>query len=78
MAGRPPGLSRGAGELKLPRGKVPSLSPSFPQMRRIFFLLLLSLSSLCAAERKPNIVLVFIDDMGAVDVGCFGSKFRTS
>lgn len=27
------------------------------------------------SDRKPNIVLIFIDDMGWVDAGCYGSKF---
>ena len=28
-----------------------------------------------AAERKPNIVFILVDDMGWADGGCFGSKF---
>jgi arylsulfatase A-like enzyme len=35
-------------------------------------------SSLCrkgpAGDRPPNIVLIFIDDMGYADLGCFGAK----
>jgi len=27
-----------------------------------------------ATKRKPNIIVIFIDDMGYSDVGCFGSK----
>jgi arylsulfatase A len=30
--------------------------------------------SLAAAERPPNVVIVFADDMGYGDVGCFGNK----
>ncbi|MBC8372142.1 MAG: sulfatase-like hydrolase/transferase [Planctomycetes bacterium] len=26
------------------------------------------------AAKKPNFVLIFIDDMGYGDIGCFGSK----
>src|SRR3982750_1796691 len=45
-------------------------------MRRFLFLLLLALApALFGAEPKPNIVLVFIDDMGCTDLGCYGSKF---
>lgn len=29
----------------------------------------------CGAERRPNVVLVLIDDMGWTDLGCQGSKF---
>lgn len=28
----------------------------------------------CAASTKPNIVLIFIDDMGYADLSCFGNK----
>ncbi len=31
---------------------------------------------LCAADAKPNVVLIFIDDMGYGDIGPFGSKLN--
>jgi arylsulfatase A len=49
-----------------------NLVPRFIHSLLIFFVLLLPLR---AAERRPNIVFILIDDMGWVDGGCFGSKF---
>ena len=37
-------------------------------------LALLLVSSLSAAERPPNVVLIFADDLGYGDLGCFGAK----
>ena len=40
-----------------------------------FALLLLCLSGFLSAENlKPNIVVIFMDDMGYADVGCFGAQ----
>ncbi len=30
----------------------------------------------CAAETKPNVVLIVVDDLGWADLGCYGSKFH--
>ncbi len=30
------------------------------------------------AERTPNFILVFVDDMGYGDLGCFGSKVHAT
>ena len=39
---------------------------------------LLSIASLAAADRPPNIVIIYIDDMGYADIGPFGAKdYRT-
>ncbi len=35
---------------------------------------LLSLTIVSAAP-KPNVILIFVDDMGWGDVGCYGNKF---
>lgn len=45
-------------------------------MRRIFLPLLLLASAAVAAETKPNLIFILADDLGAHDVGCFGSTFH--
>ena len=42
-------------------------------MIRSFALLLALLVPLAAAERRPNLVMIFIDDMGWGDFSCFGN-----
>ncbi len=38
------------------------------------FAVFLSLICATAAERKPNIIFIMVDDMGYHDLGCYGSK----
>ncbi|MEZ0266751.1 MAG: sulfatase-like hydrolase/transferase, partial [Phycisphaerae bacterium] len=41
---------------------------------RAALLILALLPSLAFAQRKPNVVLIFCDDLGYGDLACFGSK----
>ncbi|MBT6768313.1 MAG: sulfatase-like hydrolase/transferase, partial [Opitutales bacterium] len=36
--------------------------------------MLLALVSFAQSEDRPNVVIIFIDDMGYGDLGCFGSE----
>jgi arylsulfatase A-like enzyme len=46
---------------------------------KIFFLLIFALKCLSAsAAKKPNFIIIFTDDQGYGDLGCFGStKIKT-
>ncbi len=49
--------------------------------RRFFFTLVLSVSALCIrahAAEPTNVVIIFIDDQGYNDVGCFGAEGFTT
>jgi uncharacterized sulfatase len=43
----------------------------------LLFLWLLTLANWAVAQKntKPNIIFIFIDDMGWGDVGCYGNDF---
>ncbi|MGK0197596.1 MAG: arylsulfatase A-like enzyme, partial [Yoonia sp.] len=45
--------------------------------RSLPFLLLLCLNLGVVAAKRPNIVVLFADDMGFSDIGCFGSEIET-
>jgi arylsulfatase A-like enzyme len=46
-------------------------------MKSLFLLCLLGTLSFAQATRKPNVVIIFIDDMGYGDIGPFGSDHPT-
>src|ERR1700760_2758421 len=49
-------------------------------MRTFIFFLVLSFmaaASLRAAEDRPNVIVILVDDMGWADLGCYGSEIPT-
>jgi len=43
-------------------------------MRNILLTLFLCALSIGAADRKPNVIIIFTDDQGSVDLNCYGAK----
>ena len=43
-------------------------------MNRLVLALLLVIPSFASAEELPNVVIIFTDDQGYSDVGCFGAE----
>ncbi len=51
--------------------------PMNPVLRSLFALFVFTVLTL-AAERPPNVVIIFTDDQGYADVGVFGAKGFTT
>jgi arylsulfatase A-like enzyme len=47
-------------------------------MRKTLLGLLLLSLSLSAADRRPNVIIIYTDDQGSVDLNCYGSKDLTT
>ena len=47
-------------------------------MRNLFIFIVVLMAAAAAAAEKPNVIIIFADDQGYQDVGCFGSpKIKT-
>ncbi|MEM9016123.1 MAG: sulfatase-like hydrolase/transferase, partial [Verrucomicrobiota bacterium] len=46
-------------------------------MKHLFIVLLTLLSTFALSDERPNFVILFADDMGFSDIGCFGSEIET-
>lgn len=46
---------------------------SFLNKKQIY-LLLLVIGSQCFAQHKPNVIIIYTDDQGAIDLGCYGAS----
>lgn len=50
------------------------MTPKILRLSAVVFLFLTSLRPALAAETRPNIILIFADDLGINDLGCYGRK----
>lgn len=60
-----------------PERSMISEHSSFTSMKNLFLFLLCMLANpflVCAAD-KPNVIFIFVDDLGWKDVGCYGNTF---
>ena len=57
-----------------PKHKIPCAVPNMKLQALLITFLLTTLSYLTAKPERPNFVVVFIDDLGYADIGCFGAK----
>ena len=46
-------------------------------MKKLFFLFCLYLTGCTQKEDLPNIIIIFTDDQGYGDVGCFGAGYNS-
>ncbi|MEO0414009.1 MAG: sulfatase-like hydrolase/transferase, partial [Verrucomicrobiota bacterium] len=46
-------------------------------MRALFSILLVSSWICSAVAEKPNVIIIYTDDQGSADAGCYGSKIET-
>ncbi len=46
--------------------------------KHIPFLLLSAVATVAQAEKHPNVIIIYVDDMGYGDVGCYGGKFAAT
>jgi arylsulfatase A-like enzyme len=54
----------------------PLLSGSVLRCALFLFTGFAGVASVCAADRKPNIVVIFVDDLGYADIGPFGATLQ--